>query len=562
MTSEQIDYLRALENDDLYWDSFEQTLSISRDHWGINLVIRLNIPNEADLEEIELDEIQDLVQSDQIKAATIKEILITDSATSFGSEDLAFIQEIFVTATSFTITETCAAGKLYALLRDYFQENRKVPYFILTDPVDSGFCPTAHIKLYEVHFDPSQLEHASQFYNKVATNTPTSILRGAYLPLTQDKYFYDRYFARFNDVPILQTNAKTRRLGYLRLLVKEFEISNYFPTDYFAKRIEKDIEKTNADLVSYKALGGDDKGIIKNTSRGTSAKPYLELLQHLNIVTVLNRSYVLTKQSKVYSTLLKARTDDFTNQFKLELVDKLCLFKFLYSSDSMYINALLSVVAICGQGVTVQTIKQHFKEYLLQELQRLLGGHLANNTIKRKVLELRKRIDSWEKPEVYLGHIIEPRLNWLLDLGLVSTNTRGRYNDYSLTDSGKKLLEVSQGIYEITGANLINVDYTFEHQYISMFCYIYSVSATVKEDVDDLLESYIDKAFVLFKTEAPNRVTASQAFEYASFSLLLNDNLIVEQISIKDKIAKNVINKYALDWFSSENDGSLSKKVR
>jgi hypothetical protein len=75
-----------------------------------------------------------------------------------------------------------------------------------------------------------------------------------------------------------------------------------------------------------------------------------------------------------------------------------------------------------------------------------------------------------------------------------------------------------------------------------------------------LITLYTDEAFKLFKTEAPNRIAASQAIEFVSLKAFLEDHRILEASDVKEYLSKQKTNKYSLDWYASENDGSLSKK--
>ena len=250
---------------------------------------------------------------------------------------------------------------------------------------------------------------------------------------------------------ILQTNTKARRLGYLKLIISLFKESNYFPINYLNKKIELASSDFSNDLDEYGVTDfGNNKGLIKLTSSGISAKPYTDLLEELNLVTRVNNTYVLTKQAKVYfafqSNIGDLRSIN-SNLFFLNEIDRLFFLRQIFLSDSLYIIVLLDIIKITGQ-VSIKTIKEVFQLYLLDEMERL--QHSSNDfSFIRKVSDIRKRIRSWLKPQVYLEHIVEPRINWLLDLNLVIQDKKSSITEYSLSIYGERFLSIISSTLEV-----------------------------------------------------------------------------------------------------------------
>lgn len=372
----------------------------------------------------------------------------------------------------------------------------------------------------------------------------------------------DSQFIESNDIGIVQSNTKTRRLGYLKLIVELFESSNYFPITYLGKRIETDSMLYNDALYEYGSRMGDDKGLIKKTDSGSSAKPYIQLLEQLNLLTQVNSSYILTKQSKIYFQLNKFLKQEIdvvdANLFQLNLLDKLFFFRRILISDPLYIWVIIDIIFIARKPIGTMLIKKLFVDYIKNELD-LSQAHSNNNATKRKIIDLKTRISSWQKPLTYLEHIVEPRINWLVDLGILELKTESKEKLYYFSKSGLNLINV---LFEILEKNLnkhLIIESVINNHYFYIFNYIFDLNKD-KGSLDvNKIENYLLEAFQVFKTEAPNRIAASQAIDYVCFKSFFEDNLIMEFEEIK-KYLQRPNNKFSMDWFKTENDGTLYLK--
>lgn len=441
---------------------------------------------------------------------------------------------------------------LYCILSlSYFQIN-KIPQYSLGLDINNE-----DKVLYEVIF---QIDNNTQLNDIVTVITTYKKERKELInsPFSLE----NSKFTASNGIKIIQTNTKTRRLGYLKLIMELFESSNYFPTSYLSKRIETDSVLYIDALQEYGSSMGDDKGLIKKTDSGSSAKPYIELLEQLNLLTQVNSSYILTKQSKIYFQLnrfLKQEQDVVaTNLFQLNFLDKLFFFRQILISDPLYIWVIIDIIFIAQQPIGTMSIKKLFVDYIKNELD-LNQAHSNNNAVKRKIMDLKTRISSWQKPLTYLEHIVEPRINWLVDLGILELKTGSKEKLYYFSKSGLNLINV---LFEILEKNLnkhLIIESVINNHYFYIFNYIFDLNKD-KGSLDiNKIENYLLEAFQVFKTEAPNRIAASQAIDYVCFKSFFEDNLIMEFEEIK-KYLQIPNNKFSMDWFKTENDGTLYLK--
>lgn len=365
-----------------------------------------------------------------------------------------------------------------------------------------------------------------------------------------------------SDLNIVQSNTKTRRLGYLKLIIELFEHSNYFPITYLSKKIEIDSFLYENELLEYgRENSGDDKGLIKKTTIGSSAQPYIDLLEELNLLTQINNSYILTKQCKVYFHLhkyFKENNIKENNLFKLDMLDKLFFLRQILVSDSLYICTIIDIIFIAQKPMSTYSVKKVFTEYVKNELE-LNQQYSKNNILKKKIIVLKNRIASWKKPLIYLEHIVEPRINWLADLGILELNTDSKEKQYFFTKEGLNFVSILCKIFSKNLNKQLVLKSFMEMNYLNAFNYIFDLDKERITVDNTKIEEYFLEAFKIFKTEAPNKIAASQAIDYVCFKLFLVDGLIIEFEELK-KYLKESNTKFSMDWFKTENDGALYLK--
>ena len=442
--------------------------------------------------------------------------------------------------------------ELFSILNLCYSISEKIPKYSLKFVSDKR-----DLLAFKIEFELIENLFLSEFLssiNKIKINRLDnfSFLKPQEFSLTED-----------SDINILQTNTKTRRLGYLKIIIRLFDKSNYYPKTYLNKKIESKSAFYENDLFEYGDIIGDNKGIIKRTANGTSAKPYVVLLEELNLITLINNSYILTKQSKIYFhfyTQLKnqEKIKPNNNLFDLNLLDKIFFLRQILISDSLYLWSILDILFIAQKPLSTMSIKKLFVDYIQNELERNLKFSINNNT-KRKITELKKRISEWEKPLVYLEHIIEPRINWLVDLDILEIKPLINKKQYYFSKVGNKFINVLLNVYERNLNKQLILQSFFNRNYLKTFNYIYDLNKTVYDFRKFKIEHYLLEAFQVFKTSAPNRIAASQGIDYVCFKLFFDDDMILESEDLKKYLQKeNTI--FSMDWFNTENDGAIYLK--
>ncbi len=285
------------------------------------------------------------------------------------------------------------------------------------------------------------------------------------------------------------------------------------------------------------------------------------MLEKLNLLTQINNSYVLTKQCKIYFHLNEFNFFEKTNNsnlFQLTILDKFFFLRQILISDSFYLLAIIDILHIVNEPITTKEIKRLFVNYLKNELDLNLK-YSQKSATKKKIIEVKTRVSTWKKPLVYLEHIIEPRINWLLDLGILELTLESREKKYYFTEVGQKLFSVLSNLFEKKLNKQLVINSLIHNHYIKLFNFIFNLNK--KEDITSKVKinQYLFEAFKIFKTAAPRKIAASQAIDYVCLKFFLEDDLIVEYEELKEYLQSHN-NTFSLDWFKTENDGALYLK--
>jgi hypothetical protein len=387
------------------------------------------------------------------------------------------------------------------------------------------------------------------------------------LPKLKPPDYYWEVYKKKSKIPgkkkikLLGINTKTKRIGYLKLLADFVSKQKRIPQNIINKKFEKFVMPFENELMEYK----NSKGIIKISKTGISAKPYIDLGKDIGILNYLNGYYTLGKDFKVYIQLRKEF--EYSQVFELSLLDKFFFGEQLLKHDFFYLTNLLELIFVCEPSNYVE-LKNNFKDYTLKKLEEILKQSRDRDTASKNAVNnisaIFKRIKSWDKPEVYLEHILMPRLNWLLDLDLIDMDER---LNVSLTDEGLRLLTNLCCWTDINCERVETPDSFLERFSIHMFDFVYrqkQKTDTLNEKNENFKEKkiieYIDESFEYFRTLAPNRVTASQAISYTKYKLFFNNNLKVDFKDIRNFLESNKHNLFIIKFYSRYNDGYIQKK--
>lgn len=349
--------------------------------------------------------------------------------------------------------------------------------------------------------------------------------------------------SEINNFNTINTQTKVRRMAYIKMIIAMFNKSDYYPSSLFNKKVELEAQKYNDDLLKY----SNSRGIIKITQRGNSSKPYIETTLALKLLFTQNNMYKLSKYGKLFNVLDNELNIITDNYFQLLDYQKSFILFFILEKDGLYLQLLIDLIFHKKQ-TTIKELKEVFQKYLIEQLQSNIDNPNIPNKLKNEIILKMRRVQNWENPQRYLEHIIEPRVNWLLDLDILDRD------DFIKN----RLLLSKQGLVIV---NKLNSSFDICTDFFNLINQMYLTNTIgIDENNFELIDNYIDKSFFLFKTIAPNRVTASQAILYTCYMMLFKERIIVNFCTIKNYLSSKDNTKFIFDWYKTEQDGSIRRK--
>lgn len=381
-------------------------------------------------------------------------------------------------------------------------------------------------------------------------------LENLHIPNFYSHYFMNRIEVKDDkQISIVSTNTKVRRLGYFKLLSSFMVDYKMIPSISINKKFENYCLPYQEVLINNQ----HNKGVIKETKNGISAKPYIDVANEFDLVNIINRVYYTGKLFKVYEVLQKKYSDE-KNPFKLSSFDKLFFLEMIIKYDYFYFRNLLELIFV-EEKISYSDIKDKFQNQVLNQIIRYKNS-VYND---RKVISIfdlvYKRINNWEKPHVYLEHIIMPRLNWMLDLGVIIEKN----NKFEITKVGEKLFHHFCIWNDLNTDEVVNPTQFVNNFMVNMFddCFNYNQITTSTQDmnfVKNMLFECVENSFDFFKTLAPNRVTASQAINYAKYMLYLENGIRLEYQNIIDILSSKEQMKFIYKFQEQYQDGYIQIK--
>jgi len=353
------------------------------------------------------------------------------------------------------------------------------------------------------------------------------------------------------DLNYLTTNTKVRRLGYFKLILSLFKETSLLLDKPFLKNVEELAIKHETELLNYKS----SKGIIKQTKTGSGAKPYVEVIQGLKLIAKVGNGYELGKVSRAYNAL----SEDSSSFFVMGLLDRAFFLESILRYDYLYIYTLLEY-AYTAPYPSYNEMKLLYQQMLLKNLRQMKEDANRADSIKKYNLQtVEKRIKEWKKPEIYLEHVLMPRLNWLFDLDLLVLHEN---LSFELTKAGEKLFMTICGWRDINGISVVDPAPYLDANFMKLFAIVYSdgkIGKMNEIETDQYISEYLEDSFRLFKTFAPNRVTFSVFTNYAKWKLYKNTTCAIDIDDIVKGFLRRNSDKYIFKFQKFYNDGYIQK---
>lgn len=418
---------------------------------------------------------------------------------------------------------------------------------IYLDDGDLYGCPENAEYGYRIYLRASFWEENAYLQEFTSDTWRTQVgYQAYYLPFPKKKMLDDYHF------DFLGTNTKVRRLGYLGLLLSLFKDTPRIAKKNLSRLLEQKAQDCMNSLESYK----NQKGVILPSKTGVSATPYIKLALEMGIIREMTGHYEMGKMGRVYVEMQKVTHSEHSNPFELTAIEKMFWLERLLEEDFVYLFTLMEY-AFVNDMPSYSDLRKHFNVLVLKKLETFYSN--AYETLPKIALRRAiQRIKGWKKADVYMEHILMPRLNWLYDLGLLELH---KDLTFELSREGRLLFLNMAEWRDLMRSDICNPTTLLDVYYMHVANDVFMEGqGQVNNNTEDALTEVLVYSFDHFKTMAPNRVTFSVYQAFAKYTLLFDKLLVVESANIKEDYLPSVADKYVFMFQHYYKDGFIQKK--
>lgn len=296
------------------------------------------------------------------------------------------------------------------------------------------------------------------------------------------------------------------------------------------------------------------------TKNGISAKPYIDVAINMDMLIKINNIFYIGKSFKVFHVLQKEFSKN-ENVFELSDFDKLYFIERILKNDYFYFSNLLELIFL-KEEVDYSELLVLFQGKLLSSLGEYKENIYGNDVKQvRELNNIKYRIGNWERPKVYLEHVLMPRLNWMLDLEIIQYKEEDKF---ALTNVGSKFFTHLAIWNDINTSKVVSPDYFIDKFIVHLYDECYNNNEinnpNDNEYIINSIYKYINDSFNLFRTLAPNRVTVSQAANYAKYMLYFRDKIKVGYEYILRILASSENTGFIFKYQEQYQDGYIQKR--
>jgi hypothetical protein len=244
---------------------------------------------------------------------------------------------------------------------------------------------------------------------------------------------------------MIESHGEVCRLGYLRLIVaaaKSESARDQASQSFLASILEESVKK----LKEPPASQVDAVGLIRST---VAARNYVSLAADLNLLSKKSPTlgengivYAFTRSIAHSEAFLRGEAElSLLDVITLKPVERLFFFWLLVVNDYLVLPSIIRWVLETESFSRLEAMNYVMEDLYPQALQSILAaaGKRAQSELLPKLEAAQRyreerlkysRKAEWIRSSLYAKyrHIVPPRLEWLVDLGLLRRVKRGRYD--------------------------------------------------------------------------------------------------------------------------------------
>lgn len=285
-------------------------------------------------------------------------------------------------------------------------------------------------------------------------------------------------------------------------------------------------------------------GILTNNGIETTAfQYYIELLINFGFLTRITEVVRASKFGTLFNTFDK--TLDTKSQ--LGDVEKLFYLFFILYKDADNIILILQKIIDNNGAATNKELRESYENYLKHRLK--VKSVNAKPYSQISIAEKLRKVEYiWQNAEQYSKHIIPPRIEWLIDIGLISEKITKGKKSFALTDLSQNFYNSidyidESNIKDITDSWLLN---NFIYQFNSIV-----VNETEAKDFDALDENskanYLNEilpiSYKALDSDGLRRISTLPFYLFMMITSIVRFRIIISFESLKEILIQSYSTK-------------------
>lgn len=285
-------------------------------------------------------------------------------------------------------------------------------------------------------------------------------------------------------------------------------------------------------------------GILTNNEKPTTAFPYyIELMQNLGLLTKINEVVRNSKYGILFLTLEKFSTckNDFSD------IEKLFFMFFVLLKDADNIILILQIIFDNNGFADNNLLSQQYETYLKKRLK--TKASYASAFSQHSIIEKLRRVEYvWQHVVEYSKHIIPPRIEWLIDLGLLIQIDKNRVKTFEFTNLGLNIYN-SFDFIDDSKTKDIN-DLWLVDRFIYEFQFLFEKSIPPNDfckldesSINDFLNDILPIAYKELDTDGLRRISGLPFYLFIMIIGIVKYNFLISFSSLKSKLSQSFSTK-------------------
>lgn len=358
---------------------------------------------------------------------------------------------------------------------------------------------------------------------------------------------------------INSSHTTVRRLDVISQFVKKIGLRKV-PKEI----LKKELIKWSSELEEVDQEYSKKRGKLVEKGKPTTAfEKYIKIMSDIGLITSLGHTLSLTRIGNVLYQFIDCKND---YDYKLIYSERLFYLYILLSKDADYFLLAVDIIASVGGKINQSESQKKFVNDI--EIRLKEKRNFSSSQAKLKISEKLRVIKyDWQRAEVYAEHILAPRFEWLVDLGVVDTHREKSNTYYKISRKGIHFLSTIPNLNK-TLIHDINQKWLNNSFFMSSLC-LYEKNKVIEwkdcsvETQEEYLGEVLLKSYKLFSGGKALRIALAPFLIYSSIYLVSEKKIKIELIEILQKLENSFTFKnriYKLFYAARINEGYISIK--